>query len=253
MNRALTLLLLGSLTTACDDDLDKVHINISDGNINVTNRDEPPAPEPAGAPVDVTGFDALGTETFVDVVANVGPKHAARLQCDPEIAKTLEVLVDDTVLVVRKASTTSTQSASGPCTLHATAPNWRAVVSIGSGDVQISGPLPALEQVHSAGSGDVSITGVDDAPSLLVAATGAGDIALQGSAGTLTASTSGSGDVLAGNLAAQTATATTTGSGDVAVHTNETLTALTRGSGDILTSGPGSVTATSEGSGQVRQ
>jgi len=251
MRHTLTLAILGCLTAACDDD--NLRIDISDGHVSVSNTDDRSAPMPPKALIDVTGFDALGTETFVDVVAAVGAEHEAWWECDPALAQTLEVTVDNTVLVVRNAAAPQPPRASGPCTLHVTAPSWRAIVSLGSGDVQASGPLTALEQVHTAGSGDVSISGLDAAPAVLVVATGSGDITLQGSAHTLDASTAGSGDILAGNLAVDAASATTTGSGDISVYTYKSLAATTRGSGDILTSGPGVVTGHSEGSGEVRQ
>ncbi len=109
--------------------------------------------------------------------------------------------------------------------IHATGSYARAVVSTGSGDIEVE-DVTGVAKLKS-GSGHVRAARVDDA---IVVSTGSGDISVDRSGRTATL-TAGSGDISIGEMAGETTTKT--GSGDVEVGVLDGTLQTKTGSGNL--------------------
>ena len=111
--------------------------------------------------------------------------------------------------------------------------------------------VPALDAVTLSGAGVLDVDGVE-ADHFTVRAPGSGVLAVTGTATTLDATLSGTGDVRLDALAARDATATVSGTGRILVNASHSLDATVSGVGSIVYSGgPTKLTKNVTGTGAI--
>lgn len=142
----------------------------------------------------VPEFSGVRTETFVDVIASVGPAHRVDLTCDDRLLPHIDTVVHDGVLVVSLRASAGTTTPAARCLLKATAPTWDSAESAGPGAIAMSGTSLPLRRAWAAGSGNVVVTGVD-AETVVVGSTGSGVVRLSGRAHGLDKTTARDGEV----------------------------------------------------------
>jgi len=92
--------------------------------------------------------------------------------------------------------------------------------------------LRALSRVKISGAGDITVAGYEG-DELELAISGAGDVELDGSVGTLEIRLDGAGDIDARRLEARVAAVTVNGAGDVRVFASESADIEVNGVGDV--------------------
>jgi hypothetical protein len=187
-----------------------------------------------GSGVPATQVRTLPAFTAVDlagsnnVTVHVGDKQTVTVHGDDNLIRYVTTTVQDGTLAVGQSHDFST-----------TAPM----------SVEIT--VPALDASTLSGAGVLTVTGVA-ADHFTVRAPGSGVLVVTGTATTLDASLSGTGDVRLDGLAAHDATATVSGTGRLLVNVSHSLDATVSGVGSILYTGnPTDVTKKVTGTGSI--
>ncbi|NJM94125.1 MAG: DUF2807 domain-containing protein [Cytophagales bacterium] len=142
----------------------------------------------------------------------------------------------------------------GPFKVFITVPKLERVKIDGSGDVLFTGSFGGQDlDLAISGSGDVSSSGALTFSQIHSSISGSGTISLQGSASTHRIDISGSGDVLAYELATSTTRVEISGSGKAEVSASELLAVKISGSGDVFYKGDPSIEVEVSGSGGVKK
>jgi len=121
----------------------------------------------------------------------------------------------------------------------------------GSGNIDVNAAFKDVQTLLVTGSGSINLNSSSSLNKLSASILGSGGITALGTANTLTAIISGSGNMNFRNLIANDATCTITGSGNINVTAVNTLKATISGSGNIMYSGSPTITQTITGSGNV--
>jgi len=187
-----------------------------------------------GSGVPATQVRTLPAFTAVDlagsnnVTVHVGDTQTVTVHGDDNLIGYVTTTVQDGTLAVGQNHSFSTKS---PMSVDVT--------------------VPALDAATLSGSGVVTVTGVA-ADHFTVRAPGSGVLVVTGTATTLDATLSGTGDVRLDGLAAHDATATVSGTGRLLVNASHSLDATVSGVGSIVYSGsPADVTKNVTGTGSI--
>jgi len=175
---------------------------------------------PAFTAVDLTGGN--------NIIVHVGGTQAVVVHGDDNLIAYVKTAVQAGTLTVGQSRSFSTRS---PMSVEIT--------------------VPALDAVTLSGSGVLDVDGVE-AGHFTVRAPGSGVLAVTGTATTLDASLSGTGDVRLDALAVRDATATVSGTGRLLVNARHSLDATLSGTGSILYTGePTKLTKNVTGTGAI--
>jgi hypothetical protein len=121
----------------------------------------------------------------------------------------------------------------------------------GSGNIIVDSTFKDIQTLLITGSGNINLNKTETLNKVNASIAGSGNIKAKGSVKTLTALTSGSGDMNLAELVAEDATCTISGSGNMYVNATKTLKAIISGSGKIEYSGNPALTQNITGSGSV--
>ncbi len=111
--------------------------------------------------------------------------------------------------------------------------------------------MPDISQFTSQGASDIKISGINNRRFMLEVA-GSSRITVQGKTENFTVAATGTGDIDAFALIADSVTAKTSGTGDIHVSAENKLTAASSGTGNIIYRGtPSQVTFTNNGVGEL--
>lgn len=200
--------------------------------------------------VPVGSFHGILVEGAIDVEVTPGTAQQVEIEAQANLIELVTTDVRNGIWTIGTGE--KGYSTDKPFVVHITVPSIDRVAIEGSGDVKALGAFTADEvELSVQGSGDLSWT--TDAKSIKTTVQGSGDIRLTGSCTALTAAVQGSGDINARGLSAGSASASTSGSGDIIVNTSGELTASVEGSGDVVYQGsPAQVRSSVNGSGEVR-
>jgi hypothetical protein len=190
--------------------------------------------EVKGSGVAATQVRTLPAFTAVDlagsnnVTVHVGGTQAVTVHGDDNLIRYVTTTVQEGTLAVGQSRDFSTKS---PMSVVIT--------------------VPALDASTLSGAGVVTVTGVA-ADKFTVRAPGSGVLVVTGTATTLDATLSGTGDVRLDGLATHDATATVSGTGRLLVNASHSLDATVSGVGSIVYSGsPPDVTKNVTGTGSI--
>lgn len=223
-------------------------------------------------PVSVAMFDKVELKGPDRVIVRVGGNPSVSMTGDVAVLDTVETVVEDGKLVVRRKGRGWSVSGAGErATITVTVPRLAAASVGGSGEMTVdrvsggdfaaaiggSGDLHVGDvragklEAAIGGSGDLKFDRVE-ADKVEMAIGGSGSIDAAGRARSVEASIAGSGDVLASRLQADTAAVSIAGSGTANVHARTTAKIAIVGSGDAVVSGTARCETSKMGSGSVR-
>lgn len=210
---------------------------------------------PAGAATetrDVADFDHVVVAVAGDVSIEQGPRETLTLEAEPAVLRRITTEIHDRRLVIGLVP--GRIETRQPIRMKLGVRALRALESHTAGAIRI-GPLrsDALALVLT-GSGSIRLDGLDDARSLDVRITGAGDVAI--ASGKVTAqqlAITGSGSYAAPRLASERADVAIAGSGEVQLAASRTLAVRIEGIGHVRYHGDPAVTRTIRGIGTVEK
>jgi len=199
---------------------------------------------------DVGDFHSVSLTMPATLTVREGTFPGLLIEADDNILPFISTTVNDGTLII---------SQSRPCVrptgtiwITATAPSFRELAILGTGDIRSDGILrtPGLAaRITGAGDLDLAV----DTPSLTTTVTGTGNVHLSGTAQEHTISLPGAGSVDAAALQTARTSVEILGSGNANVNASETLTVRITGAGTVLYAGNPQVEQTITGAGSVRK
>lgn len=177
----------------------------------------------------ISNFDSILIKGSVNIFYQPSPNPELTIECEENLLDIIETTVQNGVLYIQSNESFST--------------NLPITIKCGS---------PKIKEVNVSGSGNVTLENINE-KELLLSVKGSGDIDVEGTCHSLTASVSGSGDIDAEDLTAQNVVVSVSGSGDAVVRAKESVKASVSGSGSIKVKGkPQHKQISESGSGRVK-
>lgn len=196
----------------------------------------------------VAGVHAVRLATSGNLAIAVGDRESLTIDAGAAVVDDLTSEVVDGTLVL---DTRPGTSVTGSVRYTLTVTGLDRLELDGSGSATGSGVLGPDATLTVAGSGGANLSGLD-LTRLTADLSGSGDVTVTGSAATAAVTVSGSGSFDGAGLAVEQATVDASGSGRVQVQVSGTLTASVSGSGDVVYTGnPATVQRDRSGSGDI--
>lgn len=202
----------------------------------------------------VTDFDRIQVEGPFRVTLTTGKGASAIASGDPQAIERVSVEVQSRVLKIRPNRSAwggyPGQDA-GAVSLIVTTPALRAATLIGSGALAIDKAKAMKFDAALSGSGRIGIGSVE-ADMLNLGLVGGGTLALGGTAKSVRATISGSGDLDAAGLRSEDAEISADTSGRIALTVRRAAKVTTTGAGEVTIGGMPACTVVNRGVGIVR-
>lgn len=203
----------------------------------------------------VTGFDRVRVEGPFDVRLTVGNTGAsAKASGEPDVLANLDIDVQGTTLIVRKGASGWGErgKADGPAPVITLATSTlRIATVIGGGKLAIDGRLRSQRiDLQVNGTGSIDARGIDS-DELVVALSGAGNVALAGKSGRARMLTNGSGTILAMPLTVNDLVVRLDGPGETQVSARFTADLTSTGLGRIVVAGGAKCTSKAQAGGPI--
>lgn len=177
----------------------------------------------------VSDFHKVRDDGAANVLIKVGSPISIRIEGDDNIVPLVKTRVENGELVIETKKN-----------FHA---KNRLLVTV---------TAPTLDAVHLDGAANVTVQNVRS-DSFDVSLDGAGNVSVDGSVGTLSASLDGAGNLKLKGLRAKSASASVDGAGNVDVWASDSLTASINGVGNIRYKGSPSVQRAINGVGKIEK
>jgi len=184
---------------------------------------------------DVNQFDGVETSGSVDVDIKNGNTAGVEVEADDNVLPYIVTEVHDGILNVHYKSGMYFNNTHAK--VYITASTLSKLHSSGSADIN------AIDGIKNDGDIDIRVAGsgninaVLDAPTITASASGSGNLVLKGKTRNFNCQVSGSGDVKCKDLLSENTTVRVSGSGTAQVYASVSLKADAAGSGDIRYSG----------------
>ena len=188
----------------------------------------------------VSGYTAVSSAGFWDVMIAYGESNSIQVEGDENLLPYIETKVEDGNLMIRTTKRINLRS-KNKITVYVSLTKMTGVSLSGSGDIIGQGKFrnDGNTSFHVSGSGSIKVN-FDRVDSADVGISGSGDIRLSGSAVSVNARISGSGNADCAELIADNAAAHISGSGNVKLNANKSVDASISGSGNISYKGSAS-------------
>lgn len=196
----------------------------------------------------ISGVHAVQLETSGDLTINVGESESLTIDAGADVIDGLTSdVVDGTLVLGGKADAWF----GGSIRYTLTVTGLDRIELAGSGNITGAGVPTGNGTVGISGSGSATLSGLR-LNDLTADLSGSGGATLTGSTSTAAVTISGSGDFDGSGLTTERATVDVIGSGRAQVDVSGTLTATVSGSGDVVYTGdPTSVQRDRSGSGDI--
>lgn len=203
----------------------------------------------------VTGFDRVRVEGPFDVRLTVGNTGAsAKASGEPDVLANLDIDVQGTTLIVRKGTSGWGErgKTNGPAPVITLATSTlRLATVIGGGKLAIDGRLRSQRiDLQVNGTGSIDARGIDS-DELVVALSGAGNVALAGKSGRARMLTNGSGTILATPLTVSDLVVRLDGPGETQASARFTADLTSTGLGRIVVAGGAKCTSKAQAGGPI--
>jgi len=238
MNKLLCILLALSVTTLASAQWPWSKI---DGNGNKVKQTR-----------SVGRYTAVASSGFWDVMIAYGESNSIEIEGDENLLEYIETKVEGNTLSIDSKKHFNLRS-KNRIVVYVTLTRMTGVSLSGSGDIIGKGKFrnDGTTTFHVSGSGSIKID-LDKVDAAEVGISGSGGIRLTGSASSVDARISGSGNIDCSDLISDNATARVSGSGNIKLNANKSLEASIAGSGNVSYKGIASdVRKHISGSGRV--
>ncbi|OKS89532.1 head GIN domain-containing protein [Mucilaginibacter polytrichastri] len=207
---------------------------------------------------DVAGYSGVSIAGPFKVRVILGNKEGVKLSVDAEYIDKVETVVDNGSLTVRfkrpgfSLKREDYHVKTADVTIYAR--TLSSIANAGSGNTTVEGTVTASDfKAILSGSGTITIPTAKVSNELTTRLSGSGSIDISGSAASVSAFISGSGEIKAKNFSTQTASITISGSGNVYIKADKSINATLVGAGNVYYSGNAEVTKHKVGSGSVQK
>lgn len=201
----------------------------------------------------VANYDGVSVSGWFDVELIDGPEGELSLEGEENLLDYIITEVKNGSLNIRVKKGANLKPSNWNQGIRVTVPveEIESISMSGSGDIVGKTTLKASSfKTAMSGSGDITIDVT--AKTMTATMSGSGDMSLSGNVTNFEATVSGSGDIKAYDLTADNVQATISGSADIKVTAKEMLKARVSGSGDISYRGnPKKVDTKTSGSGDI--
>ena len=233
----LLCLLVAALFSGCGED--PVAVECTDGSGTVATEQRTPGL-----------FSGIILSDNINVVLAQG-EHNVRVEADDNFLSLITTELRGTMLYIGVNDNTCLRN--GSATVYVTGPQLQRISTEGSGSITGRAAFsPESFTVVSIGSGDVQVTGATTR-ALSASIGGSGSIQIKGRATTLTAQLNGSGSLRAFETPVEEALIKLTGSGSAEVNVSRRLDVTLSGSGDVIYTGSPTIFSVITGSGTVKR
>jgi hypothetical protein len=201
----------------------------------------------------VAGFDSVTAGGAHRVVVTVGGGHSVRATGPAEVLDRMEVLVEDSRLIIRPVRESWVQYGrrdEGTATFYVSVPRLARAAVAGSGNMTVDRVEGDAFSASVAGSGNLAIASMRVSDARFSVA-GSGDLAARGSAGRSRVSLAGSGRARLGDVASRDSTVSIVGSGSADLNATGTVNASIAGSGAVTVAGSARCSKSGVGTGRM--
>ncbi|MCW3087584.1 MAG: hypothetical protein JWQ78_970 [Sediminibacterium sp.] len=178
-------------------------------------------------------YTAITSAGSWDVMIAYGESNSIQLEGDENLLPYIETKVENGKLSIKTTKNVNLRS-KNKITVYVSLTRLTGISLSGSGDIIGKGRFSndGTSEFRLSGSGSIQVS-LDKVRAAEVSISGSGNIRLSGSANTVTARISGSGNADCGDLICEDATAHVSGSGDVKLNANKSVEASISGSGNV--------------------
>ncbi|NCD70459.1 head GIN domain-containing protein [Mucilaginibacter agri] len=205
----------------------------------------------------VSGYSKIGIGGPFKTRIIMGDKEGVVLNIDADYIDKVETVVENGALKVQfKKSTFNWSQSYNIKTANVTiyAKSLSGLANSGSGSVTVEGAISSPDfALALSGSGSINIPTVKATGEFKTTISGSGSITIAGSAPSVSAVISGSGEIKAKEFSTQNASVTISGSGNVYLKADKQINATLVGSGSVFYSGNAQVNSHKVGSGTVQK
>ena len=192
-------------------------------------------------------FNSITVETAADLTVTQGSPQNLEVTADDNIQPIITTEVSNDVLVIAE---TECYTGRDGVQVAATIPTVNTLKTTSSGNITGSGLSLQNPELETTASGKITLTDIT-ATAVTVNVSASGGTTVTGTASSLTAKTSASGNITADACAVQTADVTTSGSGNIKVNATDTLKVTISGSGNVYYTGSPTIEQHITGSGKL--
>jgi hypothetical protein len=196
----------------------------------------------------IGSFESIRLAGAIDIKFKIGPKPSVTVTIDDNLQSNVTATVVGNELVINDVHNFSTKLKP---VVEVTAPSLAGIALAGAGDIDIDALQGKALSASMTGAGDVRI-GKAQLEVLQVELGGAGDFSAMGTAGTVTLTLNGAGNINTKKLQAKNVQASVSGVGTATVTATVKIDADVSGVGDIVVYGkPSQVSKSVSGMGTV--
>ncbi len=199
--------------------------------------------------LEISSFTGIEVDGSIHVFMEKGAAQTVTATAPTDLLDLLNTKVKGNTWQI---STSKCWRSNQPFIVHITTPGQINAINVqGSGDVTSADVFGSgRTRLAASGSGSIEVTGINE-KKLETAISGSGSIKVAGTCSMLDAKISGSGDLVAKELAANEASVKISGSGDATLTAISKLDARVSGSGEVKYAGKPDVSSKVSGSGAV--
>jgi hypothetical protein len=178
----------------------------------------------------LSGFNAIHTNSSIDVIISQGDKESVIVETNKEYQEQVIITVEGNKLIIEVKGNIFNPD---KFNVYVTVVNLNEVKSSGSGDIETVGILKFPKMaINSNGSGDLELN--LESKIVKISNQGSGDVELKGKVEDLNISSLGSGDLEISSIDFKKLAASVQGSGDLEISGSaESFNFATGGSGDL--------------------
>jgi hypothetical protein len=205
----------------------------------------------------VSGFSGISVSGPFKVHIVMGDTEGVKLSVDAEYIDKVETVVENGTLNIRFKKSISNWGQNNHVHTADVTVNAKALSALansGSGEMTVDGAIAGSDfKTILSGSGFIKLPSVKVNGQFTARLSGSGSIEVGGSAASVNAQISGSGEIRAKAFSTQNASVTISGSGNVYVKADKQIDATLVGSGNVFYSGNAQTNAHKIGSGSVQK
>jgi hypothetical protein len=200
----------------------------------------------------ISSFSGVASYGFFDVYVTVGSPASVKIEAESNLQPYIETYVEDGTLKLRTKKSVWFRSHK-TIKVYVTAPAYKKIYSIGSGDVVGQTPISDSSELDLKVQGNGKLRLDVDAPEITAELTGNGGIQLKGHSKYFDCTLTGNGNLKAFDLMAEETKVKILGNGDAEVYASVKLDVSVGGNGNVRYKGNAVPSTHITGNGNIKQ